>query len=212
VQLLNYLELLDNTQNRNIYKFFLKRKNSEKMMKKLQAAMEYLMTYGWAILIIALALGVLYSLGVLNPGRLKPVMCMLPAPFSCQIGGFTTGGKLNITLSQGSGQTITLLGVACIDNQHVSSSNGLPDSNCNTGGNSTCWTAIVSGTNAVPSSTLASGSTISVYNIQCYPAGNGPFPTSTIGSSFGGTLILKYTMGGNTYYTSGSINAQVNKP
>jgi hypothetical protein len=189
----------------------LKRKNSEKMMKKLQAAMEYLMTYGWAILIIALALGVLYSLGVLNPGRLKPVMCMLPAPFSCQIQSLNTAGKLTISLSQGSGQTITLLGVACVDNQHVSTT-GLPDGTCYSGVNSSCWTAIVSGTNAVPSNSLASGSTITVSNIQCFPAGNGAFPTSSIGSSFGGTLILKYTMGGNTYYTSGNLNAQVNVP
>jgi hypothetical protein len=37
-----------------------------------QAAMEYLMTYGWAILIIALALGVLYSLGIMNPKNFLP--------------------------------------------------------------------------------------------------------------------------------------------
>jgi len=39
---------------------------------KSQAAMEYLMTYGWAILIIALALGVLYSLGIMNPKNFAP--------------------------------------------------------------------------------------------------------------------------------------------
>jgi len=39
---------------------------------KSQAAMEYLMTYGWAILIIALALGVLYSLGIMNPKNFLP--------------------------------------------------------------------------------------------------------------------------------------------
>jgi len=46
-----------------------KNKNSrvEELKVKSQAAMEYLMTYGWAILIIALALGVLYSLGIMNP-------------------------------------------------------------------------------------------------------------------------------------------------
>ena len=44
------------------------------MKKKIksQAAMEYLMTYGWAILIIALALGVLYSLGIMNPKNFLP--------------------------------------------------------------------------------------------------------------------------------------------
>jgi hypothetical protein len=39
---------------------------------KSQAAMEYLMTYGWAILIIALSLAVLYSLGILNPKNFVP--------------------------------------------------------------------------------------------------------------------------------------------
>jgi hypothetical protein len=39
---------------------------------KSQAAMEYLMTYGWAILIIALSLVVLYSLGIMNPKNFIP--------------------------------------------------------------------------------------------------------------------------------------------
>ena len=39
---------------------------------KSQAAMEYLMTYGWAILIIALSLVVLYSLGITNPKNFIP--------------------------------------------------------------------------------------------------------------------------------------------
>ena len=34
-----------------------------------QAAIEYLMTYGWAILIIAVALAVLFSLGIFNPNQ-----------------------------------------------------------------------------------------------------------------------------------------------
>jgi hypothetical protein len=34
--------------------------------------MEYLMTYGWAILIIALTLAVLYSLGIMNPKNFLP--------------------------------------------------------------------------------------------------------------------------------------------
>jgi hypothetical protein len=37
---------------------------------KLQSAMEYLMTYGWAILIIAVVLGVLFQMGVFNSSSL----------------------------------------------------------------------------------------------------------------------------------------------
>ena len=58
--------------------------------RKSQSAMEYLMTYGWAILIIAVVLGAIYSLGLFNPATLGPKA----APGTCQVyrpnGPFTT--------------------------------------------------------------------------------------------------------------------------
>ena len=48
---------------------------------RLQSAMEYLMTYGWAILVIAVVLGVLYSLGIFNPSNFAPKA----QPGSCQV-------------------------------------------------------------------------------------------------------------------------------
>ena len=48
---------------------------------RIQSAMEYLMTYGWAILIIAIVLGVLYYLGVFNPANFAP----REQPGSCQV-------------------------------------------------------------------------------------------------------------------------------
>ncbi len=51
------------------------------MSKRLQSAMEYLMTYGWAILVIAVVLGVLYSLGVFSPSNFAPKA----QPGSCQV-------------------------------------------------------------------------------------------------------------------------------
>ncbi|MDE1851085.1 MAG: LamG domain-containing protein [Candidatus Micrarchaeota archaeon] len=47
----------------------------------LQSAMEYLMTYGWAILAIAIVMVSLYSLGIFNLGNLQPTA----APGSCQV-------------------------------------------------------------------------------------------------------------------------------
>ena len=46
-----------------------------------QSAMEYLMTYGWAILIIAVVLGALFSIGVFNPMSFEPKA----QPGSCQV-------------------------------------------------------------------------------------------------------------------------------
>ncbi|MDE1851735.1 MAG: LamG domain-containing protein [Candidatus Micrarchaeota archaeon] len=46
-----------------------------------QSAMEYLMTYGWAILAIAIVMVSLYSLGIFNTGNLTPTA----TPGSCQV-------------------------------------------------------------------------------------------------------------------------------
>jgi len=56
--------------------------------KKGQSAMEYLMTYGWAILIILIAVGALFSLGVFSPS--VPNTCQFNTPFMC-MGGDVKG-------------------------------------------------------------------------------------------------------------------------
>ncbi len=48
---------------------------------KSQSAMEYLMTYGWAILLIAIVLAALFSLGVFNSSNFAPKA----QPGSCQV-------------------------------------------------------------------------------------------------------------------------------
>ena len=51
------------------------------MNRKSQSAMEYLMTYGWAILVVLIALGALFYLGVFNPKT--PSTCNANAPLTC---------------------------------------------------------------------------------------------------------------------------------
>ena len=55
-----------------------------KSSSKAQSAMEYLMTYGWAILIIAVVLGALFGLGVFNPytfaAKASPGACQVFRP------------------------------------------------------------------------------------------------------------------------------------
>ena len=52
-------------------------------MRKGQAAMEFLMTYGWAILVVLVAIGALAYFGVLSPDRFLPSKCTLPAGIAC---------------------------------------------------------------------------------------------------------------------------------
>ncbi|MGD0510444.1 MAG: LamG domain-containing protein [Candidatus Micrarchaeaceae archaeon] len=62
---------------------------------KAQSAMEYLMTYGWAILIIAVVLGALFSLGVFNSAtfatRAYPNQCRVFRPYGQSV---ATGEQL----------------------------------------------------------------------------------------------------------------------
>lgn len=49
--------------------------------KKAQSAMEYLMTYGWAILVVLIALGALFYLGVFSPKTANT--CSASTPITC---------------------------------------------------------------------------------------------------------------------------------
>ncbi len=65
--------------------------------------MEYLMTYGWAILIIAVVLAALFELGVFNGSNLAPQACIAQAGFVCKNPIYTANG-IGITLGQTTGR------------------------------------------------------------------------------------------------------------
>lgn len=76
------------------------------MAKKGQAAMEFLMTYGWAILVVLIAIGALAYFGVLNPSRFLPASCTLMPGMSCD--AFivnSTGITMKVTNGMGSDLT-----------------------------------------------------------------------------------------------------------
>lgn len=50
------------------------------MKRRAQAAMEFLMTYGWAVLVVLLAIGALAYFGVLSPQKLLPERTTFSAP------------------------------------------------------------------------------------------------------------------------------------
>jgi len=72
---------------------------------KAQSAMEYLMTYGWAILIIAVVLGALFSLGVFSGSSLLGTSCIATPGFLCQNPLLSTSGTLTATIGQENGYT-----------------------------------------------------------------------------------------------------------
>ena len=74
-----------------------------KMFGKSQAAMEFLMTYGWAILVVLVAIGALAYFGVLSPDRFLPSKCTLPAGIACTDFKISTASGATIVLRNGLG-------------------------------------------------------------------------------------------------------------
>jgi hypothetical protein len=70
--------------------------------------MEFLMTYGWAILVVLVAIGALAYFGVLNPSRFLPSSCTLVPGLSCEESKATsTGATLIVRNGMGSDVTMT---------------------------------------------------------------------------------------------------------
>ena len=53
------------------------------IMKKGQAALEFLMTYGWAILVVLVSIGALAYFGILKPSKILPNRCTIGHEFQC---------------------------------------------------------------------------------------------------------------------------------
>jgi hypothetical protein len=74
--------------------------------RKAQSAMEYLMTYGWAILIIAVVLGALFSLGVFSSGALLGTSCIALSGYLCS-NPVLHSGSFTATIGQATGSSWT---------------------------------------------------------------------------------------------------------
>ena len=73
--------------------------------------MEFLMTYGWAILVVLVAIGALAYFGVLNPGRFLPSSCTIEPGISCDDFKLTAT-EAQVVLRNGLGDDLTAVSVA----------------------------------------------------------------------------------------------------
>ena len=111
-----------------------------KSFRKSQAALEFLMTYGWAILVVLVAIGALAYFGVLNPDKFLPSKCTLPAGIACTDFKLTAGliasgpdanGIVTIVLRNGMGFDATDVSVTvtgCTTNGAGTLANGQQNS------------------------------------------------------------------------------------
>ncbi len=172
------------------------KKIEKRRESKLQSAMEYLMTYGWAILIIAVVLAVLFSLGIFSGGSLLGTSCVAVSGYLCQNpvlavpAGSPYNSVLNFTLGQNTGSPIYSIYLSCAA---TADSSGLPRTtgsgyggttgeaeaffavNTVNGAVSTPGAPVSAKTSTLVATTsggspteLFSGQTLSVGNLPCY--------------------------------------------
>jgi hypothetical protein len=80
--------------------------------KRGQAAMEFLMTYGWALLVVLVAIGALAFFGVLNPARFLPETCTITPGISCNDFIVTNADGVTIVIQNGMGKDLTAMSLA----------------------------------------------------------------------------------------------------
>ena len=113
--------------------------------KKGQSALEYLMTYGWAILIIIIVGGVLYYYGVFSPSKLVGESKVGFSKIQVDQWGIT-GSDLNLILENRAGDDINITEI------YIDGTAGLSDSiYMNPGEKLSTWQPVSIPSNKVPS-------------------------------------------------------------
>jgi hypothetical protein len=146
--------------------------------RRSQAALEFLMTYGWAILVVLIVISALAYFGVMNPQRLLPSRCTLPMGVSCKDFVVKSAGNvmnLNILNGLGSGILITSIDAA--------PATGNPTTvDCSVDNSTTVW---ITGKNGIHLSNSESKN----FNLDCTPI-DAAFVTS--GQKYRWDLIVTY--------------------
>jgi len=77
--------------------------------KKAQAALEYLVTYGWAFLVVLAAIGALSYFGLLNPQKYMPDKCDFGSQLSCVDQYMDTNQRIIFRFRNDFGANITIV-------------------------------------------------------------------------------------------------------
>ncbi|MDE1828440.1 MAG: hypothetical protein KGH65_04740 [Candidatus Micrarchaeota archaeon] len=178
---------------------------------KIQSAMEYLMTYGWAILIIAVVLGALFSLGIFNSGSLLGTSCVAAPGFLCQNPFISNvvSNNLSVTIGQSTGSTFYNVALGCAA---AAGTTGLPNAG---GANSIVYLTSAGATTPISSNganngllTLGSAQTVSVTGLTCFGTNANSLRGQPIGATFSGGLWMNYTLSSGVISGSNPVLSQ----
>lgn len=77
------------------------------MKRQAQASMEFLMTYGWAIIVVLVCISSLAYFGVLNATKFLPETCIIAPGFSCDDFKVGADGTVTVIVRNGARGTIS---------------------------------------------------------------------------------------------------------
>lgn len=145
------------------------------MRRKGQAAVEFLMTYGWAILAAVIAIGVLAYFGVFSPGKYVTDSAIVTAPFyvnaqniQAETGASGSNSGIVIELRNNGGEDLTVTTVTV--------EGTTPAVDCTTG----------------TISTLVTPSTAVSFTVDCGLA------ALTAGNTYKGDITINYNKAGSS--------------
>lgn len=153
-----------------------------------QAAIDFMMSYGIALIIVLIAVAVIYDIAILPP-VLATQSCIASAGFSCSAFALNTNGILTISLSQATGGQIVVHGISC-------------SSQASTVGSSPAYGNVhVTAASQYYPTGDSPGAGLNIYSGSngtlfpyCYkPAG---IASGSLGSGFNGFVWLNYTVPG----------------
>lgn len=150
-------------------------------MRKAQASMEYLITYGWAVLIMLVVVGVLFYLGVFSNNPIQTCTFQSPS-FACKSWKLTSNtnniGGLIIDLGQTTGHDIKVVGFNCTTNNAFT----VTDFDA-----ATSNVTIPTG-----SDSLLNGSATRLVPFACYNLDGSKLGARDAGSTYRGKLYIHY--------------------
>ena len=93
-------------------------------MKKSQAAFEFLITYGWALLMIMVIIAALAYFGVFNPKKILPARCTFSPEINCidyniAYGTDGTDGSVKLKLKNSIGDSVIIDSIAMSSDSEV---------------------------------------------------------------------------------------------
>jgi hypothetical protein len=94
--------------------------------RRAQVALEYLTTYGWAILAVVIAIGALSYFGIMNPANLLPDKCDFGKQLDCADYQIKSNGELNIIFRNNFGKSINITSISWASGSLGSAVNTFP--------------------------------------------------------------------------------------